>query len=91
MLPYFDAGMKAIDLVTSLIEAARAAGDDAAVAKLEAYMADSAPGKRIVARAKEAHAVIAEGRGAILAAAERAAEAKQESAEDEPPMADPLE
>ena len=65
---YVGVAVKGLDIFLSILEAARAANDDAAVAKLEAALADSSAGQRIVALAVEAREMMAAGRAKVEAA-----------------------
>lgn len=56
----------AVTLIADAYAAAQAANDAAAVAALDALLADSAIGKRIVERATAAQAIIDEGRARLV-------------------------
>ena len=55
-----------LGLILDAYNAAQAASDDKAVAALDALVADSAIGKRIVERAEKAQAIIDDGRARLV-------------------------
>lgn len=67
-MDYFALGKTALGLLLDAIAAAKAANDDKAVADLEALIADSTVGRRLVAKAADVRGVIADGHAMIAAA-----------------------
>ncbi len=89
-IDYLSVGMKAFDLVVTLIDAAQAANDDAAVANLEKYIRDSSVGARLVARGERAQAVADAGQERIRLAAEAQARARARDRTDTPVLGIPV-
>jgi hypothetical protein len=63
---YVELATTGLTLITRAIDAAQAANDDAAVAQMDALIADSAIGRRILDRVTQAQAIIDAGRTQIL-------------------------